>query len=115
LLGAGDGAVIEFSADGNDWKETKRWSSWGDGAEDKFGGKVFITADARRLWVSDTQRSRVIAFDAKTCKPLATFGTPDKAGTDLNSLSAPQMLAARGARCVVHDGGNQRLLKLTLR
>jgi sugar lactone lactonase YvrE len=115
LLGAGDGAIIEFAADGNDWKETKRWSSWGDGAGEKFGARIFITADGGRLWVSDTQRNRVIVFDAKTCKPLAAFGTLDKAGTDLNSLAAPQMLAARGSRCVVHDGGNQRLLKLTLR
>lgn len=115
MYAAGDGAVIECTADGSDWKETKRWSSWGDGAGDKFGGKVFITADAGRLWVSDTQRNRVIAFDARTCKPLAAFGTPDKAGTDLDSLAAPQMLAARGARCIVHDGGNQRLLRLSLR
>ena len=116
LLAAGDGAVIEFAADGNDWKETKRWSSWGAGAGEgeRFGGKVFITADAGRLWVSDTKANRVIVFDA-ACKPLAVFGTPDKAGTDLNSLAAPQMLAARGARCIVHDSGNQRLLRLSLR
>ena len=115
LLGAGDGAVIEFAADGSDWKETKRWSSWGDGAGDKFGAKVFVAADAGRLWVSDTERHRVVVFDLKSGKPLGSFGTLDKAGSDLTSLTGPRMLAARGGRCVVHDGGNQRLVKLSLR
>ncbi|MCY3023981.1 MAG: hypothetical protein NTW87_33800 [Planctomycetota bacterium] len=115
LLGAGDGAVVEFSADGTDWKETKRWSSWGDSPADKFGATVFISADAGRLWASDTARHRVLVFDLTGGKPLASFGAVDTAGTDLNSLAGPRMLTARGARCVVHDGGNQRLVKLSLR
>jgi hypothetical protein len=115
LLGAGDGAVVEFAADGNDWKETKRWSSWGNGASDKFGATVCINADAGRLWVSDTERHRVVAFDAKSGKLIASFGAADKAGSDLNSLTGPRMLTACGTRAVVHDSGNQRLIKLSLR
>jgi hypothetical protein len=115
LLGAGDGAVIEFASEGNDWKETRRWSSWGSGAAEKLGAKVFITSDAGRLWVSDTQRHRVLVFDLKSGQPLASFGTIDKPGTDLSSFAGPKMLAARGSRAVVHDGENQRLVMLGLR
>lgn len=115
LLGAGDGAIIEFAADGNDWKETKRWSSWGSGETEKFGGTVFINADAGRLWASDTDRHRVVVFDLKSGKPIASFGATDKAGSDLNSFTGPRMLTACGTRAVVHDGGNQRLVKLSLR
>ncbi|HYG74242.1 MAG TPA: hypothetical protein VEK08_04480 [Planctomycetota bacterium] len=113
LLAAGDGAVIELSPDGKDWKETKRWSSWADGQ--KFGARISISSDAGRLWVSDTERHRVIVFDLQSGQKLAQFGTEDKAGTDLQSLAFPQLLIARGDRAVVHDGSNQRFVKLVLK
>jgi len=112
LLAAGDGAVIEFTADGNDWKETKRWSAFSD---QKFGARIFICADAGRLWVSDSARQRVLAFDLQTNALLAQFGSSDQSGADLKSLSTPQLIAARGERAVVHDSGNQRLVKLVLK
>ena len=116
LLGAADGAVIEFSADGNDWKETRRWSEWETNAAGRFGGKIYISLDAGSLWVSDSDRQRVLVFNAGAAgKPIASFGTDDKAGSDSGSICNPQMIAARGGRAVVHDAGNQRLVELRLK
>jgi len=115
LLGAAGGAVVELARDGNDWKEARRWSSWGPGPAEKFGGRVFIAADEGRLWAADAERHRVVCFDLGTGKPLGSFGTCDKAGADLSSLDRPQAIAARGRRAVVYDSGNQRLVKLSLR
>lgn len=115
LLGAAGGAVIEMAPHGEGWKETRRWSSWGSGPAEKFGGWIFIAADEKFLWVSDTERHRVICFDLGTGKPRASFGAYDRAGADLASLDRPQAIAARGRRAVVYDAGNQRLVKLALR
>lgn len=115
LLGASGGAVVEMARDGQDWKETRRWSSWGPAPAEKFGGRVFIAADEGRLWASDAERHRVLCFDLGTGKPLASFGSVDKPGSDLASLDRPQAIAARGRRAVVYDAGNQRLVKLSLR
>ena len=115
LLGAADGAVIEMAAEGNDWKETRRWSSWGAGPAEKLGARIWIAADAGMLWVADAERHRVLCFDLKIGKPVASFGTADKTGDDLASLNRPQTIAARGRRAVVHDAGNQRLVKLGVR
>jgi sugar lactone lactonase YvrE len=115
LLAAADGAVVEMAPEGNDWKETRRWSSWGAGPAEKFGARIWIAADAGMLWVADAERHRVLCFDLKTGKPVASFGTADKTGDDLASLNRPQVIAARGRRAVAHDAGNQRLVKLGVR
>jgi hypothetical protein len=115
LLAAADGYVIEIARDGKDWKESRRWNSWGAGAAEKFGGRIFIAADAGRLWVADRERQRVIAFDMASGKPVGTFGTVDKKGTDLDALELPETIAARGQRAVVFDSENQRLMKLRLK
>ena len=108
LLGAADGHVVEMTRDGTNWKESRRWRA-------DFGSAITITADSGRLWVADRERHRVVAFDMATGSPIAIFGAPDRAGTDLKSLSHPTTIAARGRRAVVYDSGNQRLVKLTLR
>ncbi len=112
LLAAADGAVIEFARSGDGWTETKRWSSWGGGATEKFGRRIRLAADAGRLWVSDEERHRVVCFEGKS---VVDFGTCDRAGSDLASLDRPGVLAARDRRAVVFDAANQRLLKLALR
>ena len=112
LLAAGDGHVIEFTREGRDWKEQRRWSTWG---ADRFGGQIALVADEGRLWVSDTQRHRVVVFDLSDGRMIASFGTADRAGDDLVSLSNPARITARGMRAVVHDAANQRLVKLVLR
>lgn len=115
LLGAADGAVVEFAPEGPSWKETRRWNSWGSGPDERFGPRIRIAADDGRLWVADTERHRVLCFDLATRRPLASFGRTDAAGTDLGSLSSPGVIAARARRAVVHDAGNQRLVRLELR
>jgi hypothetical protein len=114
LLAAGDGFVIELAREGRDWKETRRWNSWGADAAMRFGGPIWLSADAGRLWVSDSARHRVLCFDRASGRELAAFGQPDAAGDDLRSLRAPSIVAARGPRAVVYDSGNQRLLKLRI-
>ena len=114
LVAAGDGFVIELARDGENWKETRRWNSWGTDAAQKFGGPVWLSADAGKLWVSDSARHRVVCFDLASGRELASFGSRDAAGDDLAKLNAPHVIAARGQRAVVFDSGNQRLIKLQL-
>ncbi len=115
LMGACGGAVVELAADGNDWREARRWSSWGPAPADRFGGRIYVAADEGRLWAADTERHRVICFDLGTGRPLGTFGACDRPGADLASLDRPTVIAARGRRGVVYDSGNQRLVRLMLR
>jgi hypothetical protein len=117
LLAAGDGFVIQFGRDGRNWKEEQRWNTFAQGeaaGNDTFGSAIRLAADAGRLWVSDTARSRVLCFELATGKLLGSFGAVDSPGDDLSRLSGPTTLAACGDRAVVYDGGNQRLMKLRL-
>ena len=114
LLAAADGSVVELQRDGKNWKESRRWNSWGTDDASRFGSRIFITADDNRLWVSDTKRHRVLVFALDSGAPIAAYGLPDQAGDSLASLNEPQTLAARERRAVVFDSGNQRLVKLTL-
>lgn len=114
LLGAADGQVIVFARDGKNWKETRRWQNWGAADTDKFGSKIYLTSDAGRLWVSDRERHRVLAFNLADEKLIATFGTTDTHGDDMMSLTNPEVIAARDNRAVVYDQGNQRLVKLVI-
>jgi hypothetical protein len=56
-----------------------------------------------------------MVFDLRDGRMVASFGTADRAGDDLASLSNPARISARGMRAVVHDAANQRLVKLALR
>lgn len=115
LVAAGDGFVIELAREGDNWKETRRWNSWGTDASRKFGGPIWLSADAGKLWVSDSARHRVVCFDPASNRELAAFGACDTAGDDLAKLNAPRVLAACGQRAVVSDSGNQRLMKLEIK
>jgi len=112
LIAAGDGFVIELARDGANWKENRRWNSWGSDPAQKFGGPIWLSADAGKLWVSDSARHRVICFDLATGRELAAFGGLDAAGDKLAQLNTPRVIAARGKKAVVADSGNQRLVKL---
>jgi hypothetical protein len=114
LLAAADGFVIEMIRDGENWKESKRWNSWGPGTQDKFGGKIHICSDSGRLWVSDTMRNRVVCLSLDKNKLISEFGELDKKGDDLAHLDSPQVIAGRERRAVLFDSGNQRLVKLSL-
>ncbi len=114
LLAAADGQVIEFERDGLNWRETKRWSSWGDAPADSFGKTIYLCAADGQLWVSDTDRQRVLCFNLADGALLGQFGQTDTAGTSQQQLSGPEVVAASGQRAVVYDAGNQRLIKLSL-
>jgi hypothetical protein len=111
LLGAGDGQVIEMARDGVNWKETRRWNTVPDGT---FGSRIYITAEAGRLWISDTEKHRVLCLNAADESLLASYGKKREAGNDLAHLDDPQVIEARDNRAVVFDSGNQRLVKLFL-
>jgi len=112
LLAAAGGAIIEFARDGADWKESRRWSSWGTGKDKAFGGSIWICADSGRLWVSDSANHRVLLFDlsAAATAPISTFGRGR-----IGSLDSPQLIMGCGYRAIVLDSGNQRLVKLEVR
>lgn len=111
LYAAANGHVIEFSQDKMDWRETQRWNSWGENAE-QFGGEIHLTYHDGGLWVSDTLKHRVIRFDPTTRKPMASFGEAGKAGDSLLLLNEPRAIASREKLAVVFDSSNQRLMKL---
>ena len=114
LLAAGDGQVISFARDGEGWKETKRWNSWGAAADQRFGAHIHISSDTGTLVVADRERQRVLGFALTGGTPQWSFGMLDKAGTDLATVDHPETVAIRNGRVVVYDAGNQRLLKLHL-
>ncbi len=111
LLVAADDQVIAFQRDKADWKETGRFSG---PPGDAFGARIEIGCDAGRLWVADTERHRVLCFDAATHKLLGTFGTRGRPGNRLHALDRPTTITPRGTRCVVYDSNNYRLVKLEL-
>ena len=112
LLAAGDGFVVEFTRDGESWKENRRLNSWGGEPPAKLGGKIWIAYDAGRLWISDTERHRVACLAWPDGQLIGAFGSVDASGDTLSALSAPKVVAARGDRAVVFDSGNQRIVKL---
>ena len=114
LLAAADGQVLSFTRDGEGWKETRRWNSWGGSAEQKFGARIHISGDGKTLVIADRERHRVLGFMPEGGAPQWSFGTVDQAGTDLATMEHPETVAIRNGRVVVHDSGNQRLLKLRL-
>ncbi|PTY01583.1 hypothetical protein DB346_12640 [Verrucomicrobia bacterium LW23] len=134
LLGTDNGAIIEFAlpagaldakgtgpAEGAAliYTEARRWSTWtaDAGGDASFGASLRTAFSKGRLWVSDTEKNRVLCFalsDKGEPTLVATFGT-GKPGDDLASATRPEAIAAFGDRAVVHDSGNQRLLKLEIR
>lgn len=114
LFGAGDGYVIEFMRDGDNWKEKRRWNSFGQDDGDKFGAVIFLASDSGRLWVSDKFRNRIVCFDLASGNKLAAYGVADSAGTEISKLNSPTVIAARGQKAAVYDSGNQRIMKLEM-
>ena len=79
------------------------------------GSRVWLTVDAGRLWIADREHHVVRCLNLADRAELAVFGQPGQAGTGLDGLTNPEVIAARGERAVVYDAGNQRLVKLELR
>lgn len=112
LLAADGGFVIEFEADGDNWKEKGRWNSWGTASDETFGKAIWLAVDEDKLLVSDRDRHRVVCLDLASRKLLGTFGVTDSAGNTLDRLDCPERVAINGNRAVIFDKGNQRIVKL---
>jgi hypothetical protein len=115
LLGAGDGNIVEMEEKDGGWKEIHRWNSWGSQPDQHFGKEIYLYANGNNLWVSDTQRHRVLCFSIKSGQPLACYGVCDESGSDQGRLSEPKVLVENENRVVVYDSQNQRLVKLVLK
>ena len=112
LMVADGGALIRLEAAGDTLRVTARLDHWGDGPEQHFGAQLRLAGDGRWLLVSDTDRHRVLLVDAARLNVLAQFGTTDADGPAENQLAGPGTVALAGARALVADSGNQRVVKL---
>ena len=127
ILAAADGAIVEFApeeATPGTYKELRRWNTWTapanaqGGGDSSFGARVKVAFSKKRLWVSDTEKHRVLCFTlGASGEPtlIATYGTSGKPSDDLLSLNLPESIAASGDRAVVFDSANQRIVKLEIR
>ena len=112
VLAGADGFIIEFdTSNASTWNETKRWKNF---SSDSFGNEIHISADKKNIWISDTERHRVLCFDHQG-KLVSEYGTKDAAGSDFKGLKSPTAISGNSKRVVVYDEGNQRLLKLELK
>jgi len=115
LIASADGSIIEFAADGDNWKEIKRWNSWGDKPDQKFGKTLYISLNRNLLWVSDTDRHRVLCFKKDGNAFLAQFGRTDKAGNGIDELSRPTGISSSGSKAAMIDSDNERVVKLSIK
>ena len=107
-----DGTLIE--PDGDAYKTAWTIDRWGGAPDQHFGKHIRMAIDGPWAIVSDTDRHRVLWFDWTRRKLLAQFSETDKPGADAAHLSAPTLVSISGARAVVADSANQRVLKLRL-
>ena len=112
LTVAADGELVEFKWTNNTWTETSRWKTWGTALANRLGARVSVTSAQNRLWVTDTDRHRVLGFDPVTHRLLGSFGETDAPGDSLAALKSPTTISANGRHLVIYDSGNQRLLRL---
>ena len=111
-----DGAsVVRLEVAGDALRETARLTQWGQGSGDQFGQTLRLAADGKHLLVIDTDRQRVLLFDAASFKPLAAFGATDQAGSGANQFDRPGSVALSGDRAIVADVNNQRIVKLRVK
>jgi len=102
LLAAGDGWIAEMTPDAGGFTEQSRWAPGEAGA---FGQKLFLSAQDGKLWVSDTDKNRVLCYDLQSRELIGSF-------TD--DLVKPGVISAAGGHAVVYDSGHQRLVRLAL-
>lgn len=108
------GSIVHLNVRGDVLSERSRLSRWGDGPHQFWGDKLRLAADGGRILVSDTDRHRVVLIDVATFKPIAEFGTIDRAGAGEREFTSPGSVAIAGDRAIVADTGNQRIVKLRI-
>jgi len=108
------GGVIFLRETGDKLEFLARLDTWGDAPDQSFGNEIHIAADGPNLVVADTQRHRVLWFDADTRALNGQLGGTDRPGASLRAFDRPTCLGARGNRLAVYDAGNQRIVKIEL-
>ena len=110
-----DGGAIIFlrKADGN-LEFLARLDKWGDAPDQSFGKEIHVAADGPDLVVADTDRHRVLWFDAESRKLKGQLGQTDKPGDALGLFDRPTCIGLSGDRLAVFDSGNQRVVKALL-
>ena len=102
-------------AEGNH-KFIARLDKWGDAPDQSFGKEIHIAAAGPHLVISDTERHRVLWFDAENRQFKGQLGNTDTPGASLGLLlDRPQCLGIHGNHLAVYDSGNQRIVKAVLR
>lgn len=114
LLVADAGRVLLLEPQGEGYRVAWWFERWGDAADQHFGKRLRLAADGAWMLVSDTSRHRAIWLDWAERRVIGQFGQTDKPGDDAQHLDSPSQVALRGARAVVADAHNQRILKLVL-
>jgi len=91
-----------------------RLDTWGDAPDQSFGKEIRIAADGPDLVVADTERHRILWFDAESRKLNGQLGETDTPGDALGLFNRPTCLGLCGERLAVFDSGNQRVVKALL-
>jgi len=115
VAAADGGEVVLVEPTGEGYREAWRLSSWGDQPDQRFGSELHLTSSRDYLFVSDTQRHRVLVFDLASRRLLAQAGTTDQPGDGFGQFTQPAQIAANGLQVVVFDRGNQRLVQCELK
>ncbi|MBI4023824.1 MAG: hypothetical protein HY360_02520 [Verrucomicrobia bacterium] len=120
LLGSGGGVrAFRVDADGA-LKPTWQMDRFGSGPAQAFGGEVYVAASGTQMLMADTRRHRVLlfGFGEQPDQPpafVSQFGETDQAGDEAGRLSSPRWASISGAKAVVYDADNQRVVKLRIR
>jgi hypothetical protein len=111
LFAADGGAIVRLAPTADGFTETARYTA-ASNENAPFGARIYIDGDGEQIWVSDTQKNRVLVLETKPNRldKIANFqGTPET-----GPLNAPQRIAVTNGRAVLLDWENQRLLRLEL-
>jgi hypothetical protein len=114
LLVADAGRILLLELRDNAFAVAHTFERWGDAPSDRFGPGLRFAVDGPWMLISDTQRHRVVWLDWTSWTVLAQFGVTDAPGSDRTHLNSPTLVAVSGAKAVVADTGNQRVVKLEL-
>lgn len=115
LLVADAGRVLLLEPQGEGYRAAWRFERWGGAPDQHFGKRLRLAVDGAWMLVSDTSRHRAIWLDWAERRVIGQSGETDTPGDDAQHLNLPSQVALRGARAVVADAENQRILKLVLR
>jgi hypothetical protein len=108
----------EANVDGS-VKPLWKMQNFGEGAEQKFGNILHVSASGNRILIADSQRHRALLFAlgediARAPQLVAQFGQTDKTGDGVTHLNAPTFVALNGSRAAIYDSINHRIVKLRL-